>query len=112
MVDGVSGALGFVIRKLEKRKESENVSILLHSMEDNTVLVIIMIKEYVQVRSCFKIKTFVCGLYFISYQLMEGGVSGDLGLVISLQDEKAGPGNVTILLLAMMDFLVLAIERK
>ena len=43
---------------------------------------------------------------------MEGGVSGDLGLVIGLQDDKAGPGNVTILLLAMMDFLVLAIRQK
>ena len=43
---------------------------------------------------------------------MEGGVSGDLGLVISLQDNKAEPGSVTILLLAMMDFLVLAIGQK
>ena len=43
---------------------------------------------------------------------MEGGVSGDLGLVIILQDNKAGPGNVTILLLAMMDFLVLVVEQK
>ena len=43
---------------------------------------------------------------------MEGGVSGDLGLVIGLQDDKAGPGNVTILLLAMMDFLVLSIRQK
>ena len=43
---------------------------------------------------------------------MEGRVSGDLGLVIILQDNKTGPGNVTILLLAMMDFLVLVVEQK
>ena len=53
MVDGVSGALGFVIRKLEKRKESENVAILLHSMVDNTVLEVIMKKKLVQVRIGF-----------------------------------------------------------
>ena len=43
---------------------------------------------------------------------MEGGVIGDLGLVIILQDNKAGPGSVTILLLAMMDFRVLATGQK
>ena len=37
---------------------------------------------------------------------------GDLGLVIILQDNKAGPGSVTILLLAMMDFRVLATGQK
>jgi hypothetical protein len=75
-------------------------------MEENTVLVIIMKRELVQVRRFFK--QLFCRLYFFTYQLMEGGVIGDLGLVISLQDNKAGPGSVTILLLAMMDFLVLA----
>ena len=55
------------------------------------------------------LKIFVCQLYFITYQLMEGGVSGDLGLVISLQDNKAGPGIVTILLQSMVDNTVLVI---
>ena len=44
MVDGVSGVLGFVIRKLEKRRESDSVATLFHAMEGLSVLVILMIQ--------------------------------------------------------------------
>ena len=53
MEGGVIGDLGIVKRILEKKKESENVAILLHSMEDNIVLVIIMKKKLVQVAAVF-----------------------------------------------------------
>ena len=42
MVDGVSGVLGFVIRKPEKRRESDSVATLFHAMEGFSVLVILM----------------------------------------------------------------------
>ena len=59
------GDLGFVIRILEKKKDGRNVAILLHSMQDNTVLVIIMKKKLVQVRTVFKKHLFVS--YILSH---------------------------------------------
>jgi hypothetical protein len=49
MEGGVAGDFGLVIRTLEKKKESENVTILLQLMEGVTVLEIIMKEELVQV---------------------------------------------------------------
>ena len=43
---------------------------------------------------------------------MEVGVIGYIGYVIRILDDRAGPGNVIILLLVRMDFLALVmIER-